>query len=79
MQYEAERGYLILGTESYIECAVTLAKSLRYWHPKVKICLLTDVECDNSVFDFVKQLPWPTQEAGQTTGKCITLVRFTKQ
>jgi len=58
MQYEAERGYLILGTEPYIECAVTLAKSLRYWHPKVKICLLTDVECDNSVFDFVKQLPW---------------------
>lgn len=58
MHYEAERGYLILGTESYIDCAVTLAKSLRYWHPKVKICLLTDVECDNAVFDFVKQLPW---------------------
>lgn len=58
MQYEAERGYLILGTEHYIECAETLARSLRYWHPDVKICLVTDVEYNNTLFDFVKQLPW---------------------
>ena len=51
MQYEAERGYLILGTEQYIECAETLASSLRYWHPDVKICLLTDVEYTNTIFD----------------------------
>ena len=58
MQYEAERGYLILGTKPYIECAVTLARSLRQWHPNVKICLLTDLEYSNPIFDFVKQLPW---------------------
>ena len=58
MQYEAERGYLIVGTEQYLTCATTLARSLRYWHPDVKICLLTDVEYKNSVFDFVKKLPW---------------------
>ena len=58
MQYEAERGYLILATVDYIDCAVTLAKSLRYWHPHVKICLLTDIDYTNSLFDFVKKLPW---------------------
>lgn len=58
MQYEAEKGYLILATENYIECATTLAKSLRYWHPEVNICLLTDIECNDPVFNFVKQLPW---------------------
>ena len=54
MQYEAERGYLILGTEQYIECAETLARSLRYWHPDVKICLLTDVEYTNTIIDYVQ-------------------------
>ena len=58
MQYEADKGYIIPATEQYIPCAVTLAKSIRYWHPHVKICLLTDIEYTNSIFDFVKQLPW---------------------
>jgi len=58
MNYEAEKGYLILGTENYLACATTLAKSLKYWHPDVKICLLTDIEYENSVFDYVKQLPY---------------------
>ncbi len=58
MQYEADKGYIIPATEQYIPCAVTLAKSIRYWHPHVKICLLTDIEYTNSLFDFVKQLPW---------------------
>jgi len=58
MQYEADKGYIIPATEQYIPCAVTLAQSIRYWHPHVKICLLTDIEYTNSLFDFVKQLPW---------------------
>ena len=58
MQYEAERGYLIVGSEDYIQCAVTLAKSLRFWHPDVKICLLTDVNYDNPLFDFIRQFPY---------------------
>ena len=58
MHYEADKGYIIPATEQYIPCAVTLAQSIRYWHPDVKICLLTDIEYTNSLFDFVKQLPW---------------------
>jgi len=57
MQYEADKGYLIVGSEDYIACAETLAKSLRHWHPDVKICLLTDVEYSNTLFDYVKQFP----------------------
>ena len=58
MQYEADKGYIIPATEQYIQCAETLAKSIRYWHPDVKICLLTDIDYHNSLFDFVKMLPW---------------------
>jgi hypothetical protein len=62
MNYEAERGYLIVAGShqevNYISCAETLAKSLRYWHPDVKICLLTDIDYDNTLFDFVKQFPY---------------------
>jgi len=58
MHYEADKGYLIPATEDYIDCAVTLALSLRYWHPDVKICLVTDVEYENDLFDYVKKLPW---------------------
>ena len=58
MNYEAERGYLIVAGTSestdYVKCAETLAKSLRYWHPDVKICLVTDAEYSNPLFDFIK-------------------------
>lgn len=58
MHYEADKGYLIPATNDYIKCAETLAKSVRYWHPDVKICLLTDIEYSSTLFDFVKKLPW---------------------
>jgi len=58
MQYEADKGYLIVGSKDYIVCAETLAKSLRNWHPDVKICLLTDIEYTNPLFDYVKQFPY---------------------
>lgn len=63
MHYEADRGYLIVaGTSTkvdYIECAVTLTKSLKYWHPDAKVCLVTDQEnYQNSLFDFIKPFPY---------------------
>ena len=60
MQYEADKGYLIVaGTDSsqcdYIACAETLVKSLKYWHPDAKVCLVTDQEnYQNPLFDFIK-------------------------
>lgn len=61
MHYEAERGYLIVAGTSesadYLACAETLARSLRYWHPKVKICLITDAEYNSDLFDFIKPFP----------------------
>ena len=70
MDYEAEKGYIIVASSSeyvdYISCAETLAKSLRYWHPEVKICLLTDVEYSNPLFDFVKKFPY-NNTGGWTT------------
>ena len=61
MNYEEERGYLIVAGTSesvdYVACAETLAKSLRYWHPDVKICLVTDAEYSNPLFDFIKPFP----------------------
>lgn len=58
MIYQADKGYLIVGTENYIECAVTLAKSLRYWHPDANICLLTDINYTNNLFNYVRQFPY---------------------
>jgi len=59
MQYKADKGYLVVAannsTTDYTKCAEVLAKSLRVWHPDVKICLLTNVtDYANTVFDFVE-------------------------
>ena len=70
MQTIAERGYIIPAINTvdvdYIACAELLAKSIRQWHPDAKICLLTDKEYSNPVFDFVKTLPYGDQDP---TGK----------
>ena len=62
MHYEAEQGYIVVAVNNsstdYIACAETLAKSLKFWHPQAKICLLTDQPYNNPLFDFVKQLPF---------------------
>jgi len=58
MKYEADKGYLIIGSEEYLSCAETLAKSLRYWHPDVNICLVTDCDYTNPLFNFIKKFPW---------------------
>lgn len=69
MAVEFERGYLILAhnTEStdYVACAQALAKSLRYWMPDCKICLVTDSDVSDPVFDIIK--PFPHGDQAQDT------------
>ena len=61
MQPVEEQGYLILAVNStkinYIDCAVRLAQSIKFWNKDAKICLVTDTEYNNSVFDYVRLLP----------------------
>jgi hypothetical protein len=58
---QSERGYLIpavnTSTVDYIACARQLAQSIKSWHPTAQICLLTDQDYSDPVFDFVKKLP----------------------
>lgn len=62
--YRADKGYLILADNNektnYVSCAETLAKSIKYHHPDAKVAILTNNECDESVFDFVIDFPYPT-------------------
>lgn len=57
MSYTDDRGYVIpafnTADVNYVECACTLAKSLRYQHPDAKICLITSSTIEDSVFDYV--------------------------
>lgn len=66
MQPVSERGYIIpainSGDVDYIACAELLAKSIRHWHPDAEICLLTDKEYINPIFNFVKILPYGDQD-----------------
>lgn len=63
-----ERGYLIPAVNTadtdYVSCAIKLAKSIKSWHPDVKICLLTDKEVEHDVFDIVNILPYGDQASG---------------
>jgi hypothetical protein len=56
-----EQGYLIVATNTdttdYVACAVQLATSIKHWHPTARICLVTNQEVDDTVFDHVRQLP----------------------
>lgn len=58
-----EQGYLIVATNTpecnYTLCAELLAKSLRYYHPDVKIALLTNNDVGNrQYFDHVVAFPY---------------------
>jgi hypothetical protein len=52
----SERGYLIVAQNSksvdYVACAIQLARSIRQFHPDVKIALLTDSTDKSDVFDY---------------------------
>ena len=63
-----EQGYLIVATNSpntnYVSCAETLAKTIKYWHPDAKICLLTnDTASTGVLFDYVHEFPFPIDVA----------------
>lgn len=63
----AEQGYLIVAQNSkqvdYIDCARTLAKTIKYWHPDAQICLLTNEQCGPDVlFDYVHKFPSPLSD-----------------
>lgn len=63
-----EQGYLIVAqnknTINYIDCARTLAKTIKYWHPDAKICVLTNEKYVTAdfLFDYVHSFPHPTSE-----------------
>ena len=58
----AERGYLIpaidTDTVDYLACAQQLARSIRQWHPKVNISVISAKSCNDPVFDHVIPLPF---------------------
>lgn len=61
----AEQGYLIVAINTpdtnYVGCAETLAKTIKYWHPDAKICLLTNATdvSNPPLFDYVREFPCP--------------------
>lgn len=63
----AEQGYLIVAQNSsqvdYVSCAETLAKTIKYWHPDAKICLLTNEQVGAGwLFDYVHKFPYPLSD-----------------
>jgi hypothetical protein len=56
-----DQGYVIVAVDTdtvqYVDCAVQLATSLKYFHPNASVCLITDQECTNGIFDHVKIMP----------------------
>lgn len=66
MAVEFERGYLILAsntdTTDYLACARALAKSLRWHMPNCRICLVTNNQEDDPVFDLVRPFPYGDQD-----------------
>lgn len=70
MNIEDERGYLIVASNNsitdYIECARTLAKSIRLCMPNSKICLLTNDIIEDELFDYVKTFPYGDQSSDDT-------------
>ena len=59
-----EQGYIIVATNTqktdYVNCSETLAKTIKYWHPDAKICLLTNESVGTGpLFDYVREFPFP--------------------
>lgn len=63
MEIEDEQGWVIVATNTddidYIACARVLAKSLRYFHPDARICIISDREIDDPIFDYSRVLVNP--------------------
>ena len=61
MQPLDEQGYVIVAVNNdkidYQDCARTLAKTIRYWDPTAKICLVTDsADSTDPLYDHHRQL-----------------------
>ena len=60
MQPMDEQGYVIVAVNSdtvdYLDCARTLAKTIRYWDPSARICLITDSAYTDPIYDHHRQL-----------------------
>ena len=60
MQPIDEQGYLIVAVNSdtvdYLDCARTLAKTIRYWDPSARICLVTDRAYTEPLYDHHRQI-----------------------
>jgi len=67
-----EQGYLIVATNTestdYVDCSRVLAKTIKYWHPDARICLLTNdkIEPDH-LFDHVREFPFAIDIANPYT------------
>ena len=60
MQPIDEQGYVIVAVNSdnvdYQDCARTLAKTIRYWDPSARICLVTDSPYTDPLYDHHRQV-----------------------
>lgn len=58
MKIIEEQGYLIAAwnspTVDYISCARSLTKTLKHWHPDARVCLVTDADITDPLFDHVR-------------------------
>lgn len=58
MKIIEEQGYLIAAwnspTVDYINCARSLTKTLKHWHPDARVCLVTDADITDPLFDHVR-------------------------
>ena len=58
MKVIEEQGYLIAAwnspTVDYFNCAKALAQTLKHWHPDARVCLVTDQDITDPVFDHVR-------------------------
>lgn len=58
MKIIEEQGYLIAAwnspTVDYISCARSLTKTLKHWHPDARVCLVTDADVTDPLFDHVR-------------------------
>jgi len=62
-----EQGFIVVAQNTkhvdYVDCARTLAKTIKYYHPDAKICLLTDQQVGpDFLFDYVHKFDEPVHE-----------------
>ena len=58
MKITQEQGYVITAwnsaTVDYVNCARSLVQTLKHWHPDAKVCLVTDTDIVDPLFDYVR-------------------------